>query len=1204
MRPTFLRIAGLNSFREVQEIDFTKLCETGVFGVFGSTGSGKSTILDAITLALYGTVERASNNTQGILNHAEDQLSVEYIFSLAAGSKRITYRAERAYRRSGDRTVKASTCRLVEIVDGEETVLASKADEMTKKMEDILGLTVEDFTRAVVLPQGKFAEFLTIKPKDRRLMLERLFSLESYGRELSARLTEQLRNTDYHLNGVEQRQQGLGDASAERVKTAEVDLHAAIATANKITKELKSLKQQYDDAKEIWGLQEQLHQIQEKEVQLTAAQSNIDRMAERLSLAERAETIRPILEEISLSEERFKGAQGLVEDVDQTLKVARLEKETAEGKWSQGNLERIEAEPRCLRRLEQLEQAKSLEGDIQARLERLTDTRLKYGELSRTREDLEQKLQAAKVIKTEAEKRQQAVKTHIAQITVDPTQRTRVNASAQALEGYEMVSKQVSDLQRDFEKNAAELNERQFQEKESAAEVQNAQKSVKYLKEILTTRQENPPIQEEILSEWAQELERYRHRISNIERAEREGVDEQERLLKITEDRQKAQAEVDIGEKKQGEILVTVQEATAFVAQITAEVKGLEQENLAGLLVENLVEGESCPVCGSSHHPRPAQSLDDAILNKARNDLEQASRELLTLDRKRTDCATALAVAEAQLSSKQELEQNQLDLSDTKKRTIVNYRKELAEHDCNKDTQALHAQRVEQESKLAQNRLVLDQWKTDQAQLNRQLEDAQQKLAEVDKKQHNLEAQIASIKGVGREIHYRLNQLLEEQAQRKSRLDTFRGSIAPSEIFLLQKQYVTWDETMRTLNQELSGLEEGLRESEEAQQRLILEKTNCELELQNLKTVGIEAARDMAELKSKCDALTEGKPALERTLQVKQELALVTGTEEKLRKAYDLAKEVWTQAEQTQAVSHKTLELSREGLKAAQRKLEQGLKKAQFRSAPEAQSALSDEAERLKMNQDILAFQQDVLSLKQKREDVEERLKGRSLRPEEWLSWPLRLKDVENVHTEAIERRGANQQRLEKLKEEHEEWVRLEHERKALSHRQGLFKSLQSVFKGNAFIEFIAQEQLTNVSLDASERLKQLTNQRYALEVDAEGGFIMRDDANGGVRRPVSSLSGGETFLTALALALALSTQIQLRGELPLEFFFLDEGFGTLDAHFLETVMTILEKLHLQNLTIGIISHVPELKNRLARRLVVTPSEAGGAGSQVRLEMA
>ena len=1204
MRPIRLRIAGLNSFREVQEIDFAKLCETGVFGIFGSTGSGKSTILDAITLALYGTVERAANNTQGILNHAEDQLTVEYRFSLAAGSQRITYRAERAYRRSGDRTVKASSCRLVEIVEGEEKVLASKADEMTRKMEEILGLTVEDFTRAVVLPQGKFAEFLTIKPKDRRQMLERLFSLEAYGRELSARLTEQLRKTDYHLNGVEQRQQGLGDASAERVKTAEVDLQTASATADKITKELKSLKQQYDDAKEIWGLQEQLHQIQEKETQMTAAQSNIDKMVERLSLAERAESIRPILEEISLAEERFKKAKGQAEDADIRLKAARSDKEIAEKKWSESNLERLEAEPRCLRRLEQLEQARGLENDIQARNKRLTATRLQYGELDRTRKELEQTIQAAIVKKAEAQKQQQDVKNHLTQITIDPVQRIQVNASAQALEAYEIVSKQVVDLQRDCEKNASEMEARQLRLQTSAAEVQIAQEFVDQLKEAQKSGQQNPPAQEEILSERAQELERYRHRIVNIERGEREGIEEQERLLIISADRQESQVNVENGEKKQREISLLVQEGIVLVEQKTAEVKDLEQKNLAGLLFENLVEGEPCPVCGSAHHPKPAQSLDDAILVRARNELEQASRELQKLEGKRTDAATILAVAKAQLTSKQEFEQNQIDLLETKQRAIVNYRKELLESDGNKDTQTLNAQRVEQESNLTKARLVLNQWKTGQEQLNRQLEDAQRRLAEVDKKQHSIQAQIASTEGVGKEINNRLNLLLAEQVHRKDRLDTLRGSIALSEISLLQKQYATWDQTMRTLNQELSSLEEGVRESDEAQQRLILEKTNSELELQNLKTVGSEAARDMAELKSKCDALTEGRPAVERILQVREELALVTGTEEKLRKDYDLSKEVWNQAEQTQAVSHKTLDLSREGFEEVQHKLEQGLKTTHFVTAPEARFALCDEAERLKMTQDILAFQQEVLSLKQKREDGEERLKGRSLRPEEWLVWPLRLKEVENAHTEAIERRGANQQRLEKLNEEHKEWIRLEQERKAFSHRQGLLKSLQTVFKGNAFVEFIAQEQLTNVSLDASERLKQLTNQRYALEVDAEGGFIMRDDANGGVRRPVSSLSGGETFLTALALALALSTQIQLRGESPLEFFFLDEGFGTLDANLLETVMNILEKLHLQNLTIGIISHVPELKNRLARRLVVTPAESGGAGSTVKLEMA
>jgi len=167
-----------------------------------------------------------------------------------------------------------------------------------------------------------------------------------------------------------------------------------------------------------------------------------------------------------------------------------------------------------------------------------------------------------------------------------------------------------------------------------------------------------------------------------------------------------------------------------------------------------------------------------------------------------------------------------------------------------------------------------------------------------------------------------------------------------------------------------------------------------------------------------------------------------------------------------------------------------------------------------------------------------------------------------------------------------------------------MLKELQTVLRGNAFVEFIAEEQLIGVALDASAILGKLTKHRYALEVDSSGAFIMRDDANGGVKRPVTTLSGGETFLTSLALALALSSQIQLKGEYPLEFFFLDEGFGTLDSELLEVVMDTLERLHEDNLTVGIISHVPELRNRLARRLIVDPAQPGGRGTRVKIEIA
>ncbi|MBW7455212.1 hypothetical protein K0U00_14395, partial [Paenibacillus sepulcri] len=93
-----------------------------------------------------------------------------------------------------------------------------------------------------------------------------------------------------------------------------------------------------------------------------------------------------------------------------------------------------------------------------------------------------------------------------------------------------------------------------------------------------------------------------------------------------------------------------------------------------------------------------------------------------------------------------------------------------------------------------------------------------------------------------------------------------------------------------------------------------------------------------------------------------------------------------------------------------------------------------------------------------------------------------------------------------------------------------------------------------------------------------------------------------ETFLASLALALALSSQIQLRGKYPLQFFFLDEGFGTLDPELLDTVITALEKLHNETLSVGVISHVPELRARLPRRLIVTAADSSGRGSSVELE--
>lgn len=171
-----------------------------------------------------------------------------------------------------------------------------------------------------------------------------------------------------------------------------------------------------------------------------------------------------------------------------------------------------------------------------------------------------------------------------------------------------------------------------------------------------------------------------------------------------------------------------------------------------------------------------------------------------------------------------------------------------------------------------------------------------------------------------------------------------------------------------------------------------------------------------------------------------------------------------------------------------------------------------------------------------------------------------------------------------------------------MDHRLALIADLEKLFSGKRFVEFVAVSRLKYISIEASKRLTEISNGNYGLEADDEGKFIIRDYKNGGAARDASTLSGGETFLASLSLALALSAEIQLKGRAPLEFFFLDEGFGSLHEDALEVVMNSIEMLHNDRLKVGIISHVESIKNRMPVKLLITPGEAGVGGSKVRIE--
>lgn len=174
MRPTRLELEGFASFRERTCIDFV---DAELFALFGPTGAGKSSLIDAIVFALYGAVPRYDDKrlVAPVISQGLNEARVRLDFTADGDA----YTAVRVVQR----TRQGATTREARLVRGAET-LAANADELTDEVTRLLGLSFEHFTRCVVLPQGAFAQFLHARPAERQTLLVQLLGLDLYRRIL------------------------------------------------------------------------------------------------------------------------------------------------------------------------------------------------------------------------------------------------------------------------------------------------------------------------------------------------------------------------------------------------------------------------------------------------------------------------------------------------------------------------------------------------------------------------------------------------------------------------------------------------------------------------------------------------------------------------------------------------------------------------------------------------------------------------------------------------------------------------------------------------------------------------------------------------------------------------------------------------------------------------------------------------------------
>lgn len=187
---------------------------------------------------------------------------------------------------------------------------------------------------------------------------------------------------------------------------------------------------------------------------------------------------------------------------------------------------------------------------------------------------------------------------------------------------------------------------------------------------------------------------------------------------------------------------------------------------------------------------------------------------------------------------------------------------------------------------------------------------------------------------------------------------------------------------------------------------------------------------------------------------------------------------------------------------------------------------------------------------------------------------------------------GRQEQQLKEARERQERIREQQAELKQVETARDTYTQLGRDLHSNQFLDFLLSGVQRDLALRASHIIRQVTSGRLDLHLGDDGSFEVSDSAAGEItRRPARSLSGGETFIASLALALALAETVT--GSRSLGALFLDEGFGTLDPDMLDQVTGVLENLTLVGRMVGIVTHVQDLSERLPARLLVTRTEAG-----------
>lgn len=1176
LKPKMLKVSGLNSFLEEQSVEFDKLTERGLFGIFGPTGSGKSSILDAITLSLYGQTARKSTM---YINTESEKLFLSFEFEVGNGEQRRKYIIERSLKKNKTGGINTAFVKLISYdKDGnQEHIIEGRSSVESELQSNVIGLNFNDFIRTVVLPQGKFSEFLTLTGAGRNEMLERILGLENYGERLNRKAKQKRDLITQELNKIQGELSRYDGVSKESVDDLNKELRILEEKEIHIKTQIKELNQKYEEYSRIWELQSDLDnylniskQLEEEKEEFWLKETKLRKGKNSLNVLPHLENLQKTLKDIERSNEKLKQYNVEIDKLRALLEEKKKEYDIALNKKEKDYPVLIDRKSKVEQAIELLlqkdlleKQIKELNIDYDKINCKINDDIIEHNELLSKEEEIESKIEkmdnliSSRTISSEYRKKL---------IEAADNERT-YNQLLKDKEGYLIEKHKLSKSINDNNKEIAQILELLKTNDSLLAELNNK-------KSVLEA---NKPKDNNDISDYQKKIFELTNKIEKYQ-------DTDNKVEKLTKLQAEIKIEINLLTNKYDKLTKELKVKKEKSEQIKLKIKELEYQNIANVLREKLIDAEPCPVCGSIHHPNPATSIDSTELltnqtlsRELEREIESLNNDLIRLEQEIKNKTKEFD------KNKQELDAHLKLLSEVS--LVVMEKEKLSIEDKSKRAQE-YSKKWDNEyktlydslTKTSDERNIIDKKHTEHETIIKRdihaLKEIEIKLLELENEIGNVSIKYENqIKDLGiKNAANRLNEM--------NKID--------EEIEKLTKDLKLLREDNKKIETEVSKLEKKINKGKE-DIKIITQSINSK----NSRII---------ELNTSIEKIIGNEDPIIMKKKIEDTITYIIEGERKLKTLIDGQSSNLNKLNEVKIGTEKAIEYLKESLNSLEKNLNKALIDNDFVSIDEVISSRLEKKDIESLEKEIELYTSRVKDTDNNILRINRELDGRSITEREWLSVVENKEKIYKVHNELIEEIGMKKSKIDEMTKNLIEVNKLKEEIKIQEKKADIISEILELTKGKRFVEYVSRSHLTYITKVASERLREITRGRYDLEYDSNNNFSIIDNYNGGARRECNSLSGGETFLTSLSLALALSSKIQLKGNISLEFFFLDEGFGTLDNNLLDVVMTSLERLYNESLSVGIISHVEELKNRVPVKLMVTPAVAGVHGTKVNIE--